>query len=100
MAATPMWLLYSGILWPLYLGKIADWSTSSLYAYMTSSRGKSREEMNLLKQQQRTIEMMEYQLIYLTREMRKMHLQKDAVETDLIPETEADTIDLTDIVLV
>lgn len=97
--ATPAWLLYSSMLWPLYLGKIADWSTSSLYAYVTSSRNHSREELNLLKQQQRTIEMMEYQLIFLTREMRKLQnpsaSQMDTLETDKDSE-----IDLSDIVII
>ena len=91
------WLLYSSILWRLYLGKIADWSTSSLYAYLSSSRGRSREELNLLKQQQRTIEMMEYQLIFLTREMRKLQ----NCQPDETPDLDKDSqIDLSDIVFI
>lgn len=97
--ATPVWLLYSSMLWPLYLGKIADWSTSSLYAYVTSSRNHSREELNLLKQQQRTIEMMEYQLIFLTREMRKLQ-NPSASQMDTLEPDKDNEIDLSDIVII
>jgi len=57
---------------PVYIGKVADWTTSWMWRHLWGSSSASTHELQLLEQQQRTMEMMEYQILFLTREMKRL----------------------------
>ena len=76
-AASLIWsstVLWSFIRYARPLNKLADWSTGVAWQMLwgrSPSSSSRDEELALLMQQQRSMEMMQYQILYLTRELRR-----------------------------